>query len=112
VEASKIDLEAEEKWMEKTPELNSSATVAQAFDSYLHTYFTPLFRFGLLYRAAEYEILKVNDMKTFSRIKGDALKNIEKHLEDFNRLVKYKIIPISDLVKIQVASMISTIISI
>ncbi len=109
IEVAEKHLEAEEKWIETAPELENSATVAQAFDAYLRTYWSPLFRYGLLYRATEYELSKGIAEQVLEETQDEALKNIDRYLEMFNKLCRYYIIPIHDLVKIQLASITATL---
>ena len=109
IEIEEKRLEAEEKWVETSKELDESATVAQIFDAYLRTYWRPLFRYGLLYRSANYEISKGATEPALQEIREEALKNIDRYLETFNKLCRYRVIPVQSLVRIQVASIVATL---
>jgi len=111
IEYSEHHIKAEEKWVEENPNLNESATVAQAFNAYLDTYWGPLLRYGLLYRAINYEYERTHSENL--RILGEeVLKRINKYLTIFESLTNYYVIPIRNLVQIQLASILSTVMSI
>ena len=111
IEYSEHHIKAEEKWIEQEPSLDESATVAQAFNAYLNTYWGPLLRYGLLYRAIDYEY-KRNPLNTLKELRRVSLVKIDDYMEIFNKLAKYYIVPIRNLVQIQTSAIISTIMSI
>jgi len=111
LENSKIHLEAEKKWIEEDPTLSESATVAQAFDAYIRVYFyRGLLYNGLLYRASDYEIRRGSG-EPWTSTRDEALKAVDHYAETFNRLTNYRVIPISNLMKIQLNALVSTVLS-
>jgi hypothetical protein len=106
---AKHHMEAEEKWIETAPELSESATVAQAFDIYLDTYLSYIFRYGLLYRSIQYETIKGFITKELEEVKENALKKLEENIDELNNLSNYYVIPIKNLVSIQLAAVLATL---
>lgn len=104
-------MEAEENWINTNPTLDRSATVAEAFDSYLETYWSLLFRYGLAYRAIQYEKARSTKNNILSRIEREILVSIDKCIEILNKLSKYEIVPVRNLVQIQVAAIMSSILT-
>jgi hypothetical protein len=102
--AMKPHLEAEEKWIETAPELSESATVAQAFDTYLNSYIGYIFRYGLIYRAIKYEMAKGVSSKDLEEVQKSSLKKLENGVSELNSLSNYYTIPIRHLVSIQLAA--------
>jgi len=102
--AIKPQFEAEEKWIEATPELSESATVAQAFDTYLNSYIGYIFRYGLIYRAIQYEMAKGVSSKDLEEVQKLSLKKLENGIIELNSLSNYYTIPIRHLVSIQLAA--------
>jgi len=105
----KHHIEAEEKWMETAPELSKNATVAQAFDTYLDTYLSYIFRYGLLYRSIQYEMTRGFMVKELEEVKDFALNKLEENIDELSNLSNYYIIPIKNLVSIQLAAMLATL---
>lgn len=112
IEFSEKHIEAEKRWVETAPELDASATVAQAFDAYLRTYWGPILRYGLLYRSTVYELERGHSDRVLEDVKGRALKRLDALIEVFNRLTRYYVIPVRNLVAIQVAAVISTVLGV
>jgi len=108
-ETSERRIEAEERWIEENKELEKSATVAQTFDAYLRTYWSPLLRYGLLYRAVTHELSRGRSEAELQNTQEEALSAIDRYVEVFNRLTKYYIVPVDKLVKIQLASIVATL---
>ena len=100
----KPHLEAEERWIETAPELSESATVAQAFDAYLNSYISYIFRYGLMYRAIRYEMIKGVSSRDLEETQYLSLKKLEDGANELNRLSNYYTIPIKHLVSIQLAA--------
>jgi len=111
IEYSEHHIKAEEKWIEQEPSLDESVTVAQAFNAYLSTYWEPLLRYGLLYRAIDYEYER-NPLNTLKELRHVSLVKINEYMEMFNKLAKYYVVPIRNLVQIQITAIISTVLSI
>jgi hypothetical protein len=105
----KHNMEAEEKWAETAPELSENATVARAFDIYLDTYLSYIFRYGLLYRSIQYEVAKGSMVKELEEVRDFALNKLEENISELNNLSNYYIIPIKNLVSIQLAAILATI---
>ena len=101
-------LKAEEKWIETDPQLDESATVAQAFDAYKDIYFSGLLRYGLAHRALSLEVKKHRNKK-LEELDKQVLGNIERLLTKAGKLMKYRVVPVKNLVSIQLAAMISTV---
>lgn len=91
---------AEENWAMKALELNRMATIAEEFDNYLVSEFYRLLTLGLFCR-----MLKAEDG---DNVINEVLKFMENELEEkaekLEKQLNYIIIPISKLVKIQLAA--------
>jgi len=111
VTLAKDYMEAEENWINTDPTLDRSATVAEAFDSYLETYWSPIFRYGLAYRAIRYEKAKGIKNNVLNRLEREVLAHVDECIETLDKLSKYEIIPVRNLVQIQVAAIISSILT-
>lgn len=112
IEVAKGYLEAEENWIRTDPELDRSATVAEAFDAYREVYWGPLLRSGLLYRAINYALREVKSKKdsdALERLSSSVLKDMDNYLETFDKLSEHRVIPIRNLVMIQLAAMLHTV---
>ena len=96
-------IEAERKWANTASELERKATIAEVFDNYEVTEFYRLTRLGLLYRMLKAEVEHGNDS-----IIGEVMVDVENVLEERSRELEkrlnYKVIPIKDLVTIQLAA--------
>ncbi|MEZ0394132.1 MAG: hypothetical protein ABWK00_03700 [Desulfurococcaceae archaeon] len=109
VEIAEKQMKAEERWIESDPSLDSSATVAQAFDAYNRPLFGAVLRAGLLYRAAGLEASRGSaELRDLER---EALGLLERLTDEFRKYVNYYVIPVSKLVKIQLASIIASVAS-
>lgn len=110
IELSRSYMEAEERWVETDPKLDESTTVAQAFDAYKTILWSALLKYGLAYRAIVYELDKKKDLK-LKRLLKVALDKVEEYLSKVERMIDYRIIPIKNLVGIQLSAIISTVLS-
>jgi hypothetical protein len=112
VEVNKKSLETEKKWVEEDPKLDENATVAQIFNVYTVTLFDTALRYGLLYRAINFEISSGIKTPSLESLREEIYKRIVNYVELFKKYSKYYIVPIEKLVKIQLASIITTVIGV
>lgn len=93
---------AEEKWAKTSPETDRQATVAEAFDAVgAVRHFHSMLRLGLLYRLIKE---KVNEKKELIKHYKWVLKEINLHDMEFRKLSEFKLIPIRNLVGVQLGS--------
>ncbi|MCS7364761.1 MAG: M14 family zinc carboxypeptidase [archaeon GB-1867-035] len=92
----------EEKWAKTSPETDRQATVAEAFDAagaVIHFY--AMLRLGLFYRLIKE---KVDEEKKLKRCYKWILKEIDLQEREFKKLAEYKVIPIRNLVGVQLGA--------
>lgn len=83
-------------WAKTDRKLNRMATIAERFDSHVVSRFYGLLSFGMLYRCAK-------DTKN-EKIEKEVLKKIKEWNEELEKQLKYKVIPIQSLVRVQLGS--------
>lgn len=104
--------EATRKMVTENPDYNKLATQAEKFDNLLTARFYKMLSFGLLVRANEYELGKMQAAGEVDAPKQDALtramQNAEAELkklaEYLEEQIQYQVIPIQKLVRIQLES--------
>lgn len=99
------NLAAAENWARTDPETESIATVAERLDN-LHI---KRFYFGLLYlgmtvRMIEAQITAAGQSPRLCSARGDAIKAFEKVSAELEEELSYSVIPIRDLVRVQLGS--------
>lgn len=106
-------IQAEKKWIEEDPALEESATVAQAFDAYtVPVFYGGLLRYGLLYRAILFEKNRSNFTINLQVVGDRAYSKIMELASMFKKYSNYYVIEVDKLVKIQLASIVSTVLMI
>mgnify|MGYP000686005757 CR=1 FL=1 len=97
------------EWWKKTPEYHKTATIAEKFDNGLVSKFYKLLSYGMLIRANEYELEKMQGKGEEEQEKAAALKKAfeiaeKEHRELAEYLeqeIDYLVVPIRKLVSIQ-----------
>ena len=100
-------IEAEENWLERDPKLDRQATVAEALHAYMTTLWEIMTFYGRAYRALAYE--ESRGARVPEELKSEALRRLRSYLEAFERAVEYRVIHPGDLVRIQLAAIVSTV---
>jgi len=100
--------EATRKMVEENKEFQRKATVAEKFDNLYIAKFYKMLSYGLLVRASEVEIEKMNESeKNTEKFKklNEAFENSKKALKDLSEYlekeINYQVVPIKKLVSIQ-----------
>lgn len=101
------EIRAEMGWVEREPSLDKPATVAQALHTYMITIWERMTFYGRTYRALVYE--EKGGKAVPSKLKREARERLRQSIDVFERLVEYRVIPVNDLVKIQLAAIIATV---
>ena len=100
-------LKAEENWAKRDPSTDRQATVGEAFDTIAsNVYFYGMLRYGLFYRLVEEKVKEVNEL--WKHYKW-ALRKIDFLNNEFNKLSEYKVIPIRNLVGVQLGTILFTL---
>lgn len=102
IRVGKEYIKAEEKWAKTSPETDRQATVAEAFDAagaVIHFY--SMLRLGLFYRLVKE---KVNEESKLKRCYKWVLKEIDKQDNEFKKLAEYEVIPIRNLIGVQLGA--------
>lgn len=104
---------AEEKWAQTDPNLDRSATIAESVDSVVvkALFYGSLLRLGLLTRLVQ-EVSQRNLLKSLKKLALEVEEKFEVAYNDFIKLSKFEVIPVEKLVKIQLASVLYTILSV
>ncbi|WP_440059330.1 hypothetical protein ACSU1N_05965 [Thermogladius sp. 4427co] len=111
VETSLKSIIAERNWIEKDESLDENASVAQAFDAYARVlFYSGLLRLGLLHRSIEFEETKSTLPNNLIELKKEIRTKIISIADKFKAYSSFYTIPISDLVKIQLGAILSTIV--
>jgi len=87
---------AQKHWARTDPKVRRKATVAEKFDSHVLSRFYGLSFFGMLYRC-------VKGTKN-EKIEKEVLRKIKEWNEELEKQLKYKVIPIQSLVRVQLGS--------
>ncbi len=100
--------EATRRMVNENPEFAKLATVAEKFDNLLVTKFYKTLSYGLLIRANESELLKMEENKEDNPEKKKVLEEAFKSAERLNKLsevlekeIDYEVVPIKKLISIQ-----------
>jgi len=113
LETGARELEAEKKWIETDPSLEESATVAQAFDAYtVPIFYGGMLRYGLLYRAIGHEHQRSSLPPEVIAIREKARNRVVELAGRFGKYSKYYVVDVDKLVKIQLASIIATLLGV
>jgi hypothetical protein len=101
---------AEEKWAQTSPDLDRSASIAESTDSIVvrALFYGSLLRLGLLTRLVQ-EMLRKNPTKVIKKLAIEVEGKFEAAYKDFVKLSKFEVIPVEKLVKIQLASVLYSI---
>ncbi|HWQ17699.1 MAG TPA: hypothetical protein VNL13_07720, partial [Sulfolobales archaeon] len=110
IRVERNNIVAMKSWAEKESELGESATVAQAFNSYLNTIWSSILRWGLLWRSIDYEEGKRGALESLGDVKQKARDMISREIFELNKISEYYIIPIRNTVSIQISAIIATLI--
>lgn len=100
-------IEAEEDWLERDPRLDRQATVAEALHAYTITLWEVMAFYGRAYRVLAHE--ESRGARIPEELKSEALRRLRSYLEVFERAVEYRVIPPGNLVRIQLAAIVSTV---
>jgi len=101
---------ARRRWTERSDEFDEPATVAQAFSNRLETPYYHVLNVGTLRRALRYECDaagRSNDVARAALAEVD--ERFDAWLGDFEAAIDYRVMPIEDLVEVQLASALRTI---
>jgi hypothetical protein len=113
LETGARELEAEKKWIEADPLLEESATLAQAFDAYtVPIFYGGMLRYGLLYRAISHEHQRSSLPPEAVAIKEKARNKVVELAGRFGKYSEYYVVDVDKLVKIQLASIIATLLGV
>lgn len=101
--------DATKKMIKENPEYQKKATVAEKFDNLLVSKFYKALSYGMLIRANEYELQKMEEAGEIAPEKEKALKNAagiaekaHRELADYlEENINYQVVPIKKLVSIQ-----------
>ncbi|MGD8565876.1 MAG: M14 family zinc carboxypeptidase [Candidatus Bathyarchaeota archaeon] len=91
---------AHKHWADTDPELKRKATQAEKFDSHVITRFYGLLSLGMLYRC-----VKNTDNK---QVEAEIYQYITERNEELEGMLSYKVIPIQNLVRVQLGSALLT----
>ncbi len=94
-------LEATRKWAETDPLLARKATVAEVFDNQQVSKFYMLLMFGMLLRMAKG---KAVDSSIATPLTGELESQLDEQSSSLESELRYKVIPLRDLVRIQLSS--------
>jgi len=94
-------LKAEEKWAKTAKELERPATVAELFDNYQVSEFYRLLTLGLFCRMLKSERSKSEKLR---KMMEEVESRMKEHAEKLDKELRYKVIPIRKLVRIQLAA--------
>lgn len=101
--------EATRKMVNENPDFAKLATVAEKFDNLLITKFYKMLSYGLLIRANESELLKMEENKEDNpekkKVLEEAFKSAEERLNKLSEVlekeINYEVVPIKKLISIQ-----------
>jgi len=93
-------ISAHKHWAETDPELKRKATQAEKFDSHVITRFYGLLSLGMLYRC-----VKNTDNK---KVEAEIFQHITERNKELESMLSYKVIPIKNLVRVQLGSALLT----
>jgi len=100
-------LKAQERWAKRDPETDRQATVSEAFDIIVsRIYFYGMLRYGLYYRMVKERLEAEPSLKRCYRW---VLRRIDLLSEEFSKLSDYHVIPIRNLVGVQLSSVLYAI---
>ena len=102
----KTNNEAKREWALSNPEFENLATVSQVFDSLVSTKWYANLHACLAWRSCAYELshnpsLTKEEIETIQEAEKKLEQVVDLGLEEIEKELDYKAIPISDLVKIQ-----------
>ncbi len=100
-------LKAEENWVKKDPSTDRQATVSEAFDSIAsRVYFYGMLRVGLFYRLVKEKVKEAKELKKHYKW---AYRKIDYMEYEFKKLSDYKVIPIKNLIGVQLGTILYTL---
>jgi len=105
-------LEAKRRWVEVAEGLEGPATVSQKFDSYVITRFYGMLSFGMFIRMIDRELEgtpDVQEREKLEEVKFEVEEELERHNKELLKDLNYKVIPIKNLVAVQLWSALITI---
>ena len=103
IESFNKSYEAQRKWAETAEELNRKATVSEKFDNELVSKATALFKWGLFYRMLNAN-KEAGGGEIFENLVKEVSDLIDGRLNDLKDSLDFKVIPIRNLVKIQLSA--------
>lgn len=99
--------EADERWVESDETLKEQATVAEAVHSQALLLWEVMALYGRTKKAISYEMEK--GRKIPKDLDGKADEKLKAYIKAFEKTIEYKIMPINNLVKIQLTAILSTL---
>ncbi|MCS7384457.1 MAG: M14 family zinc carboxypeptidase [archaeon GB-1867-097] len=107
IRIGEVSLKAEENWARRDPSTDRQATVSEAFDTIASgIYFYGMLRYGLLYRLISE---KVEDEPKLKKALKWAERRIDSMNIEFEKLSEYRVIPIRNLVGVQLGAILSAL---
>ena len=99
-------IQGERAFIQKNPDFQNSCKESEAFSNVQMTKFYHLLNWGLMTRSAEYELAKRETGKneTLLAVQNEAQARLTREADDLERELAYRVIPIRDLVAVQLES--------